>query len=275
MNILFSINRSFVPLLESCLRSIVKNGGAEAYSVYVMHSDLLPGDIHKLTAAFGKTVEFHFIYVDEEMFSGFPEFNRYPRQIYYRLAAPLLLPEELDRILYLDVDTVVINSLIPLYTDSFDGNCIMACTHTRKFLTKFNQLRLKAGSNAVYVNSGVMMLSLDILRNEFSLEKICRYTHENKDRLLLPDQDILTALYGDRVKVLDSLTYNLSDRTLNLYNADPSNEKIDLEWVRKHSVVIHYFGHNKPWRENYHGILDVFYRENMEAQSETYESSGK
>lgn len=82
---------------------------------------------------------------------------------------------------------------------------------------------------------------------------------------MLPDQDILTALYGDRVKLLDTMIYNLSDRTLNLYNADPTNEKRDLAWVRENSVVIHYFGRNKPWKENYRGILDIFYYENKQA----------
>lgn len=47
---------------------------------------------------------------------------------------------------------------------------------------------------------------------------------------------------------------------------DPTNEKRDLEWVRKHSVVIRYFGRSKPWEKNYHGILDVFYHENNQMQ---------
>jgi len=68
-------------------------------------------------------------------------------------------------------------------------------------------------------------------------------------------------LYGDRVKIVDTLRYNLSDRTLSFYNADPLKENLDLEWVRKNAVVIHYFGKNKPWKPHYKGILDVFYHE--------------
>lgn len=56
-----------------------------------------------------------------------PESSRYPRQIFYRLAAPLLLPEDLDRILYLDVDTLVINPLRELYAMEFAGNYYIAC----------------------------------------------------------------------------------------------------------------------------------------------------
>ena len=39
INLLFSINRGCVHLLQSCLKSIEQYGGATAYDVYVLHSD--------------------------------------------------------------------------------------------------------------------------------------------------------------------------------------------------------------------------------------------
>ena len=82
--------------------------------------------------------------------------------------------------------------------------------------------------------------------------------------LILPDQDILTALYGDKVKLADTMRFNLSDRILAFYNADRSHDKVDVDWVRRNSVVIHYCGKNKPWNPDYTGSLGVFYRELME-----------
>ena len=40
---------------------------------------------------------------------------------------------------------------------------------------------------------------------------------------------------------------------------------MDLECVRRTAAVIHYCGRNKPWRQNYIGRLDVFYRETVAA----------
>ena len=57
------------------------------------------------------------------------------------------------------------------------------------------------------------------------------------------------------------MIYNLSDRTLLAHNADLRNQKVTLAWVRQNSVIIHYFGRNKPWKARYAGILDVFYHE--------------
>ena len=62
--------------------------------------------------------------------------------------------------------------------------------------------------------------------------------------------------------VADTFKYNLSDRLIALNNLNPvGNEIIDMDWVKKNTVIIHYYGDNKPWKEKYNGILDVFYNE--------------
>lgn len=104
-----------------------------------------------------------------------------------------------------------------------------------------------------------MLLNLPLFRAHLDLDEIRRFANGKKHSLFLPDQDILTALYGSHVKLLDSLRYNLSDRMLSFHNANPSHEKIGLEWIQNNSVIIHYCGKNKPWNEGYIGILDVFY----------------
>lgn len=257
MDLLFTIDRKFIPLFLSCVRSIVKNGGFPRYTAYILHSDLTPEDRAEMARGAGPAVECRFLTVDPALFEGFPESRRCPRQIYYRLASPLLPPVELERVLYLDVDTVVINSLRPLAETPFDGACYMACTHTRRFLSKLNQLRLGAEREVPYINTGVLVMDLPALREHLDAVRV--YADRRKDALLLPDQDILTVLYGDKVKLLDSMVYNLSDRVLAFHNADPSKEKVDVDWVRANSVVIYYCGKAKPWKPNYMGVLDVFY----------------
>ena len=107
---------------------------------------------------------------------------------------------------------------------------------------------------------------LEALRREQSLEEVAAYVERYGSRLTLPDQDILSALYGERTLLLDTMRYNLSDRILGLYNMSHRPEERRLvDWVRANGVIIHYCGRNKPWKENYLGILDVFYREVAEA----------
>lgn len=261
MNLLFSIDEKCVSLLLDCLHSITDRGGAERYDAYILHSNLTEADMERIAAHAPHSVACCFVPVPADLFNGFPTSKRYPLQIYYRLAAPLLLPEELDRVLYLDVDTVVINSLVPLYESDFEGNLFMACTHTQELLSKANRVRLGIEKDVPYINTGVMMMNLRLLRKDLDIGAIQAYALTYEQVLILPDQDILTALYGDRVKLLDTMIYNLSDRTLAQHNADLRNPKRDLDWVRENTVVIHYFGRNKPWKNPYLGVLDVFYRE--------------
>lgn len=267
MNLLFSFNRSYLGLFLSCLKSILRSGGYDHYDVYVLHNCFDEAMISALGRDFGDRVTFHFIALGDDLFEDFPETSRYPKEIYYRLAAPLLLPKELERILYLDVDTIVINPLRELYETPFEGNYYAGCTHIRDFLTKFNQARLKSDKAETYLNTGVLLLNLPALRENLSMADICGYVRRQGRSFILPDQDILAALYGDRVKTLDTLRYNLSDRILRLHNAKPKRETLDLQWVRENAVIIHYCGKQKPWRDDYTGTLGVFYNELMSGAS--------
>lgn len=259
MNLLFSMDRNYIPVFRNCFRSILKNGGADHYDVYILHSDLEDSHMEQIRAIDPDT-SFHFVEVDPAMFEGFPVSNRYPLQIYYRLAAPLLLPD-LDRILYLDGDTIIINSLNELYNMDFEGNCLIGCSHTGMVMNTVNQVRLGMDTQVPYINSGVMLYNLPELRKVLSMPNIREYANVHDMMLILPDQDILTALYGSRVKIADWRKYNLGEKSVIKNNLDPTKDSIDLDWIRENTSIIHYFGKNKPWKDNYNGSLGIFYDE--------------
>lgn len=268
MNLLFCIDSHCTDLLLNCMSSMEDHGGDHTYHAYILHSDLKEEHMHQIRMHMPSCFTCDFIYVDEEIFAGFPETKRYPKQIYYRLAAGFLLPESLDRVLYMDVDTLVINPLDELYNMDFEDNMFIACTHTKKFLSLVNQIRLDTDENAPYVNTGIMVMNLPAMREEISLESIQNYALENRHVLILPDQDILTALYGNRVRIADAMKYNLSDRDIEFHNADPGNDKITLDWVRENTVIVHFYGRNKPWKEYYHGVLGKLYEEQLASNAE-------
>ncbi len=262
MDLLFALDRGYIPAFLNCLRSILLNGGMDGYNVYVLHSDLDAPSQDAVRAALGDAGQCRFICVDPSLFDGLPVTKRYPRQIYYRIAAPMLLPSETERVLYLDADTLVINPLRELYAMDFTDAYYIACTHTRRLTSRINQIRLGLGEDVPYVNTGVMVLNLAALREHLRMEDVHAYALEHQHTMLLPDQDIITSLYGEHILLADSLRFNLSDRLLAVHNATPAQEKLDLDWVRENTSIVHYCGRNKPWGKNpYHGILDIFYHE--------------
>lgn len=265
MNLLFAIDKNVAHLLITCLKSIEANGGAEHYDAYILCSDLNEEDINEVKNQIPLSVTGHFIQVPEEMFDGFPTTKVYPKQIYYRLAAAELLPKDLDRVLYLDVDIVIINSLVSLYESDFGEAWFLGSTHIGKFMTWITCVRLgvKYKKEMVYLNTGVLLMNLEKMREGFDMDAVCKFALKKKNALFLPDQDILIALYGDKITKIDDMVYNLGEKTLSDHNKKWGNTKKDVDWVRKNSVVIHYFGGNKPWKkaDKYQGVLDVFYYE--------------
>jgi len=136
-----------------------------------------------------------------------------------------------------------------------------AASHTGPLMRKINEIRLDMDEESPYINSGVMLMNLEILRKEQDYQEVFDFIEKRKNFLILPDQDIISSLYGSKIYALDTFRYNMTE---NLYRLHAPFEKdLDLEWVRKHSVIIHYCGRNKPWKENYIGQLDVFYQETI------------
>lgn len=256
MNILVAVNKGYLQHFYVMLTSLLDNT-QKSLCVYVMHDDLGHVEEESIRARF-KQVHFYFIYMDEGLFQGFPTTKRYPFTVYYRIFAPLLLPKEMDKILYLDCDLVVHNTIDQLYEKDFQDNLFVACSHIGVFLRFMNRLRLGGGKGKVYMNTGVLLMNIPKLRKQIDVPAIRKYTLKYKRRLILFDQDVLYHFFGDNVLQIDEKTYNLSDRQICLHNLT-HRKKITPLWVEKNNAIAHYIGKNKPWKSNYKGILGKYY----------------
>ena len=262
MNVLVSVNRGYMRHFYVMLASLVGNTECPV-RVFVLHDDLTKEDEDRTGKLFPE-IKFDFIFMDKAVYEGFPTVKRYPRTVYYRIFAPLALPDDVDRVLYLDCDLVLHNSIDGFYRTDFCGNYFVACTNAGKLLTLLNRIRLLVGRNHVYMNTGVLLMNVKALKGVMNEEAIRRYTVKNRYKLMLYDQDILCKFYGDRVLLEDKLKYNLSDRHLSRHNAFKRN-KITEDWVENNNVIVHYIGTNKPWKDGYRGVLDRYYKQSERA----------
>ena len=142
-----------------------------------------------------------------------------------------------------------------------------AASHIRGFLHRFNELRLDMDEDSPYINSGVMLMNLPALRAEQDMQAVFDYMDTHKGRLMLPDQDIISALYGQRILPLDPLRYNMTEKLFALHRHN--GDGMTLEDMRREAAVIHYCGRNKPWKPGYMGELDVFYKEAVSQLAES------
>ena len=260
-HILVTLDRNYLKVLSVMLYSLSQSDPEGVYTVYVVNNTLTEEDFASLSALLPRT-ELVNVQVSEDLLQNAPVSDRYPTEMYYRLFAARYLPQQLERILYLDPDLVVLHSLRSLYQIDFDGKLFAAASHIEsRTFRELNRRRLHLSEHAKYLNSGVMMMNLALLRKE-SPQTIIDYIQSHKATLLLPDQDVLNALYADRTVPLDPLVYNLGEKYLRLKNLHlPPAEKLTLDWGRSNTAIVHYYGRNKPWKEHYRGSLGIFYHE--------------
>jgi len=279
LNILVTLNSNYIKQLAVMLTSLTRSNPRVKFDVYIAHSSLSEEDFDLINRSIDCSMcNIIDIKVPESIFEGAPVTERYPKEMYYRIFAAQYLPEELDRILYLDPDIVVINSIEELYKLDMGSNFFAAASHVKnKRLKKINAIRLNMPVESTYINSGVLLINLKELRKNQSIEEVYEYINNKKLLLVLPDQDVLNGVYAHKTIPLDAMVYNLSDRYLALYNANPKNlaNRKDMRWIAHNTSIIHYCGRNKPWKKSYRGVLGVFYYyfENLAKKQVHYRSN--
>src|SRR3989442_9584076 len=108
--------------------------------------------------------------------------------MWYRLFLPELLPE-VDRILYLDIDTIVADSLTPLLELDLSSFYVGAVTNVFQPNHVRRPAALGLAGPEVYFNSGVLLFNLGEMRRADTSAACRSYAMENAERIEWPDQD--------------------------------------------------------------------------------------
>lgn len=260
MNILVTLNETYVEPLKVMLWSLFFNNPGETFCVYLMHSSISEQKIAELeTFISGKKQRLSVICVQDGWFVEAPIVMHYSKEMYYRLLAYQVLPKELDKVLYLDPDILVINSIKELYDTDLNGYLYAASYHDNAPVKGINMLRLKAYEMEAYFNSGVLLMNLPRQREEVSEKEIYEFIAKHKGRLLLPDQDVLNALYGGEIKKISEIRYNYDARHYQYYKL-LSNGETDIDYIMRYTSILHFCGKKKPWQKDYSGKFHALYK---------------
>lgn len=256
MNILVTLNSNYLNVLIVMLKSLAYSNKHRKFDVYVLNESLTKKDIEYLKENTMKNINIIDLKIKDKELDNAPVTKRYPKEMYYRIFAAYYLPKKVKKILYLDPDLVVINKIDRLYNMNLDNYYFAAASHTWGLLQTFNQLRLRMKGDNVYINSGVMLMNVKLLRKEQNKEDVYKFIKKNKNKLMLPDQDVISGLYANKILPLDPYVYNMTEKLLNQKYFLPH---INERWIKENSIIIHYCGKNKPWNKSYKGLLNKFY----------------
>ena len=261
LNLLVTLNEAYLPYLNTLLISIIRNNPSCRFTVYLLHTSVSQTAVVQTKKILGEHGNLVMIEATDHGLDNAPTTEQFPREMYYRIFASKYLPGDVDRVLYLDPDIIVNGSLAELYNIPLDGYYFAAASHNGKVMRFINGKRLDLKKECPYINSGVLLMNLDLLRKEQKYEDVFAYIEKKKSKLLLPDQDVISGLYGERILKLDTYIYNMTDR---LYRYDRIlGKRRSFEWFKDNSVIFHYCGKNKPWKKNYSGAFGIFYQDTL------------
>lgn len=155
---------------------------------------------------------------------------------YYRLLFPSLLPQEVDRYIYIDSDTIVVGDLAQLATIDISGH-VLAAVRDRLIPVRID---LDIHEPYSYFNAGVLYINKIVWEEYDITNKAIEFLLNSPEKVLYADQDALNyILKGSWLRL---------DTKFNMMYADiPENlPRTKFNDFLKDKVIIHFTQH-RPW----------------------------
>lgn len=250
-NILCCPDNNYIPYCGIMLTSLFENNRDINFTVYIIAAKLKKTNkelLEKLCCIYNNCISF--IDIENNDLGNCPvkKGDHVSIAAYYRIFAPQLLPQNIDKILYLDGDIIINGSINNLYNTNIDNNAFGAVID-EDYLGEKKYTRLEIPFNKSYINSGVLLINLKYWRKYNLVDKCLAYTKNNQERIVLHDQDVLNAVLFDKIKLLP-ITYNFQTGFLYKITKLDNDKRIELQNCLYTPIIIHYTGPCKPWHKD-------------------------
>lgn len=260
INLLFTFDQNYISPFKVLVSSLLTSNPDEQFHIWLLYREMQQEYLQELDSyCKRKKLLYTAIPVDSRLFEQAPVMKQYPREMYYRLMAPHILPDSVERILYLDPDILVINPIRPLWETDLSSKVFAAASHSGvfNFGNQVNKARLN--TNHDYFNSGVILMDLKQARVLVKPSALFECVDKHADELVLPDQDVFNYLYGSFTLSLDDSVWNYDARYYKAYYIR-SEGKCDIDWVMSNTVLLHFCGKQKPWKKYASGRFAILYK---------------
>ena len=259
MNILIAISNSYIPYAAVMLQSLADSNPNLCFNVYIICPDVTAGNLEKLHKQFNNLITtgqifIHCPQIPQQIQDEIKDISPYiieklNTSFILRLFAPRILPENIDQILYLDVDTVISSSLNELATMKLDEETALAAVKDLVRFDDYSRLGID-GNKHTYFNSGVMLLNMAYWRKHNIGDKCLQQLVKHSTLYKFPDQDALNVVCEGKTAYLhpkyNCLLFFYARKEF--LKARVRTEEYDrvLEAIEQ-PAIIHYVFVNKPW----------------------------
>lgn len=252
MNIAYSCNDYYIPQTGISIISLCENNKkSENINIYFIGKDVSQENVsilQSITEAYGR----HFIHIDFNTLAydlNISAIGRHIETIYTKVFFTRI--EGLEKIIYLDSDTVIDGSLEPLWNEDI-SDVYMGAVQTFSKMKKF----LGMDEFTPFFNDGMAIVNVDYCRKHNLTEKVLKVIEEYNGNPPTLSEGALNKVCQGHVKFI-SLRWNCMSGILYFGKLDMKylSSKLDqyteddLAESCLHPVVIHYLTafYNRPW----------------------------
>lgn len=253
INIAFNIDSNFVQHCAAVISSVLRHHkkAGKPLGFYIVYDNLSEKEMVQMeTLMFGTLHQIYFVPIDVNQFNQFPiGENTISAAIsvstYFRLFLSTLLPPNVHRVIYLDADIIVNDDIEDLWNIDLCG-CAIGGIPDKYSNQQLNKLRCHIPQQYNYINAGVQLINLDVLRSLDFTQKVIDYIKNYKERIFYHDQDVLNSLLYDKIKYLP-YKWNMMDCYLYKQPICNPNHVEEVKVSQLNPGIIHFAGFLKPW----------------------------
>lgn len=259
MNILFQCDECYAAFTGVSMTSLLENNrDVEDIHIYLINDCISEENQEKyrmLVQRYDRTIEFLDMrgISDQLEACGAPKWSG-SYAAYGRLFALGLIREEIDRLLYLDSDTIVTSDLSELYNAELDGN---VCAMVQDTLCYALYKRIGHQWDEPYFNSGVVLFDVAAWKKMGGEATVFSFITSFGSQLYFPDQDVLNYILKGKIRRI-SAKYNFAvqfltvgiDENYYVYSLDSKPHYYSREEIKdagRNAMIYHYSSSVKPW----------------------------
>lgn len=210
MNVAYSTSDLYSELAATSIASLLENSkDVDEINVYVIDigiSEKHRQDLLDLAAAYGRHLEFLEDLNVEDIVHTKIDVGRWHISTFSRLFLLHVLPEGMDKIIYIDCDMIIRHSLKTLWEMDMEGTWCMSADDCRG---KMYRKDIGIPMDSIYTNNGLMVIDLDAWRKNDVESKFIDFINEYHGDITYMDQGVLNGVFQPLKKVkLLPISYN-------------------------------------------------------------------
>lgn len=260
LHIAFALDEAFAAHAAVAMASLMQHNPDHELSILVLHAGLAEETRSKFRTLVDRQnrVSIRFERADE-ITRTLPAFSRFTQSVYMRFFAPTFLGSDVDRVLYLDADTLINADLSPLWEIDFRGMTVGAVANSPVASNIYHQKRLGLPMGSTFFNNGVMLLNVPQWLARGTTERLMQFLQHRSHELHMPDQDATNMVLGDEILPLSS-KWNVQrpiffqgHRKLGITRKEQRN-------LIRDPAIVHFTADLKPWHSTDQHPLGHLYR---------------